>query len=105
MAEIVPLMSALKETPSSTGPLEPLLTVAGAIVLGHMVCCAAALAEQVKTTARPKSTAPMRLTSFVIDIDPVFDIANAKAAPDWFFDLIVAESPLSGQTWYSAIFM
>jgi hypothetical protein len=70
-----------------------------------MVCWAAALAEQVKTTARPKSTAPMRRKNFAINIDPAFDIANAKTSPDWFFDLIVAESPLSEQNWHSAIVM
>src|SRR6267154_2362914 len=37
MAVTVPLVSALSETPSSTGPLDPLSTVAGTLMLGQSV--------------------------------------------------------------------
>jgi hypothetical protein len=61
-------VSALNETPSSIGPLGPLSTFAGTVVLDQMVCWAAALAEQAKTTARPNSTAPAYLKNFVLDV-------------------------------------
>ena len=68
MAVMVPLVSALSETPSSTGPLDPLSTVAGTLVLDQMVCWAAALAEQANTRLRPKDiSAPTCLKKFVID--------------------------------------
>ncbi len=62
-----PLVSALNKTPSSTGPLDPLSTVAGTIVLGQIVRWAVALAEHAKTTARPNSAAPVYLQNFVLD--------------------------------------
>jgi hypothetical protein len=68
MAVIVPLVSALNKTPSSTGPEDPLSTVAGTIVLGQMVCWAVALVEQAKTIARPNSTAPTCLKNLVSDV-------------------------------------
>jgi len=68
---MVPLVSALNETPSSADPLNPLSNVAGTIVLGQMVCWAAALAAQAKTTAKPNSTAPTYLRNFVLEILPL----------------------------------
>jgi len=69
MPVMLPLLSALNETPSSTGPLGPLSTVAGTFVLGQIVCWAAALAEQANTRPRPKDiTAPTCLKKFVINV-------------------------------------
>jgi len=68
MAVTVPLVSAVNETPISSGPLNPLSTVAGTIVLGQMVCWAAAVAAQAKTTAKQNSTAPAYLRNFVSEI-------------------------------------
>jgi hypothetical protein len=67
MAVMVPLVSALNETPSSSGESGPLSTVAGTIVLGQMVCWAAAFAQQANTAARPKSPALAFLKNFVLD--------------------------------------
>jgi hypothetical protein len=68
MAVMLPLVSALNETPNSSGPLGPLSTFAGTIVLGQMVCWAAALAEQAKTIANPSRTAPAYLKNSVMDV-------------------------------------
>jgi len=68
MPVMLPLLSALNETPVSIGPLYPLSTVAGTIVAGQMVCWAAALAAQAKTTAKPNSTPPAYLRNFVLEI-------------------------------------
>jgi hypothetical protein len=68
MAVTVPLVSAVNETPSSTGPLDPLSTVAGTLVFDQMVCWAAKLAAQANTRPRPKDiSAPTCLKKFVID--------------------------------------
>jgi hypothetical protein len=68
MPVMVPLTSALKETPSSTAPPDPLLTVAGTVLPGQMVCWAAAFAPQTKTTIRPNSIAPARLKNFALNV-------------------------------------
>jgi hypothetical protein len=65
---MVPLVSALNKTPNSTGPEDPLSTVAGTIVLGQMVCWAFALVEQANTIANPNSTAPRCLRNFALDV-------------------------------------
>ena len=51
MPVIVPFVSALNATPSSTGPLGPLSTVAGTVVLGQIVCWAAAVRGKSKRMA------------------------------------------------------
>jgi hypothetical protein len=61
---MVPLVSALNETPSSSGESGPLSTVAGILVLGQMVCWPAAFAEQANIAARPKSPALEFLKNF-----------------------------------------
>ena len=48
----------LDETPSSSGPLTPLSIAAGTVVLGQIVCCAAALPEHVRASNRPNSAGP-----------------------------------------------
>jgi hypothetical protein len=58
----------LNETPNSTAELDPLSTVAGTAVLGHMVCCAAALPAQAKAAAKDNSAAPAYLRNFVLDV-------------------------------------
>jgi len=65
---MMPFVSALNKTPNSTGPEDPLSTVAGTIVLGQMVCWAFALAEQANTIASPKSTAGRCLKNFALDV-------------------------------------
>src|SRR5580692_7897306 len=55
---MVPLTSDLNETPSSSGPLTPLSIAAGTVVLGQIVCCAAALPEHARTSNRPNSAGP-----------------------------------------------
>src|SRR5258708_24858471 len=78
MAVMVPPVSALNETPSSTGPTGPLSIVAGTIELGQMVCCARVLAEQAKAKARPNSTAPACCNNVLDVLVAAYPLAREK---------------------------
>src|SRR5882762_9793910 len=64
MPVMVPLVSDLNVTPSSTGPVAPLSTEAGTAVLGQIVCCADTLAQNTIAIPRLMKAIPAYLIHF-----------------------------------------
>src|SRR5258708_18183994 len=61
MPVMVPLVSDLNETPSSTAPVAPLSTEAGTAVLGQIVCWADMLVQKDNAIARLIAAIPVCL--------------------------------------------